>query len=400
MRAEYDIAIVGGGIVGLATAMALSERPDLSLVVLEAEHRLAAHQTGHNSGVVHSGLYYRPRSLKAITCVEGSRLLYDFCERTGIPYQRCGKLVIATRPEELPALETLERNGRENGLLGLRRLTAEEIAEYEPHATGIAALWVAETGIVDFVRVALEIARIARDNDAQIFVDARVLQVTLRSSRVIVQTTAGDTACKMLVNCGGLFADRIARLCGLQAEVSIIPFRGEYYRLTRERSYLVKNLIYPVPDPRFPFLGVHFTRKLDGTVEAGPNAVLAFSRTGYSRRDFSLKDLGEMLSYSGFWRLAAKYWRTGLYEMWRSFNKQAFTRSLQRLVPEVTADDLVPGGSGVRAQAVSRDGRLLDDFVIQRGESSIHILNAPSPAATASIAIGRRIAAIVRDSLK
>jgi L-2-hydroxyglutarate oxidase len=399
MKENYDIAVIGGGIVGLATALALSENEDLSVVVLEAEDRLAAHQSSHNSGVIHSGIYYKPGSVKAQTCVDGRRLLYEFCEAHRVPYEPCGKLIIAADEREVPALNTLEERGRGNGLAGLRRLAAEDIREYEPHARGVAALWVQETGIVDFTLVCERMAEIARARGVDIMTSARVVGVALRISRVSLKTPRGEVSCKVVVNCGGLYCDRIAKMFGLRPNVAIIPFRGDYHRLRKDRPALVRNLIYPVPDPRFPFLGVHFTRKLDGTIEAGPNAVLAFSRTGYKKADISVRDLAEIIIFPGFWRLASAYWRTGLSEMSRSLSKVACVRALQRLVPEVTEDDLLPGGSGVRAQAVTRDGRLADDFVIQRGQRSVHLLNAPSPAATASLSIARRIAREARDAL-
>jgi L-2-hydroxyglutarate oxidase len=389
---RYDVAVIGGGIIGLATAMALKSSSRASLIVLEAEDRLGAHQTGHNSGVIHSGLYYRPGSLKARNCVEGREALYRFCQEHGIAHARCGKVVIATSERELPALDELERRGQANGLQGLRRLRPEEIRELEPHASGIAGLHVRETGIVDYTEVARVYAELVRKAGGEIQTGARVLACRRYADELVLETARGAVHCRHLVNCAGLHADRVARLCGAQPNVQIIPFRGEYYELVPSRQFLVKNLIYPVPDPRFPFLGVHFTRLIHGGVEAGPNAVLAFKREGYRWTDISARDLGRMLAYPGFWRMAAKYWKTGVGEMFRSLSKKAFVRALQKLVPELRFEDIRPAGSGVRAQAVEPNGLLVDDFRIVESERMIHVLNAPSPAATASLSIGKTIA--------
>lgn len=390
----YDVALIGGGLVGLATAYALLEPPRrCSLVVLEAEPHLAAHQSGRNSGVIHSGLYYRPGSLKARTCVEGRQALYRFLEEQQIPYERCGKLVIATSARELPILADLQRRGHLNGLQGLRWLRAEEIPEYEPYARGLAALWVPETGITDFALVTRALARLIGQRGGEVRTRARAFRIHRLGREIIVETTAGDVRCRVLVGCAGLQADRVARLCGLHPDLRIVPFRGDYYELIPERRFLVKNLIYPVPDPELPFLGVHFTRRLDGRVEAGPNAALALKREGYTRWSLSVRDLGEMIAFSGFWRLIARYGRTGLREMARSFSRRAFARALERLVPEIRAQDLRPAPSGVRAQAVDLSGRLVDDFRILEAERMVHVLNAPSPAATASLRIGQIIAA-------
>ncbi len=395
----YDVAIIGGGIVGLATAMALTASRRLTLAVLEAEGRVAAHQTGHNSGVIHSGLYYKPGSLKARNCVEGRELLYRFCQEHGIPHERCGKVVVATRERELPILAELERRGRANGLQGLRRLTPEEIREHEPHATGLAGLLVRETGIVDFARVAEAFAEEVTRAGGEIRTGARFLGLRRERGGLVLHTTQGELRCRLLVNCGGLQSDRIARICGVDPGLRIIPFRGEYYELAVERRSLVRNLIYPVPDPRFPFLGVHFTRRIDGSVEAGPNAVLAFKREGYTRWSLSPRDLWEIITYPGFWRMARRYWRTGIGEFYRSFSRRAFVRALQRLIPELSPGDVRPAGAGVRAQAVERSGQLTDDFRILEAERMIHVLNAPSPAATASISIGRTIARMAEAHL-
>jgi L-2-hydroxyglutarate oxidase len=394
----HDVAVIGGGIVGLASAMALTEQYRLSLVVLEAEDHLAAHQTGHNSGVIHSGLYYKPGSLKARNCVEGRERMFRFCQERGLPHERCGKVVVATCAREIPALEELERRGRANGLTGMRRLRPEEIREREPHTVGVDGLLVPETGIVDYARVAEEYARLTREAGGQVRTDHRVLRVQRCGGAFAVETTGGTTSCRFLINCAGLQSDRVARVCGVEPGVQVIPFRGEYYDLVPERVGLVKHLIYPVPNPQFPFLGVHFTRMVGGGVEAGPNAVLAFKREGYRFFTFSLRDLWDYVSYLGFWRMAARYWTTGLGEMHRSLSKAAFLRSLQTLIPELQSADIHPGRAGVRAQAVDKTGRLIDDFRIVEAERMIHVLNAPSPAATASICIGRHIAALAGRS--
>jgi L-2-hydroxyglutarate oxidase len=390
----FDVAVIGGGIVGTATAMVLLEQARVSLVVLEAEPALAAHQTGNNSGVIHSGLYYKPGSLKARNCVEGREALEKFCDECGIPYERCGKVVVATRPEQLAVLDDLERRGEANGLTGLRRLTAEEIAEHEPHAVGIAGLLVPQTGIVDYRRVTEAYAAATRAAGGEIRTSSRLRRVGCDGPALVLETSGGEVRCRALVNCAGLQSDRVARLCGVEPGVRIVPFRGEYYELREDRRTLVRNLIYPVPNPEFPFLGVHFTRRVDGRVEAGPNAVLAFKREGYTRTSFSLRDSLSTATFPGFWRLAGRYMATGLGEMWRSWNKAAFVKALQELMPEVAAADLVAGGAGVRAQALDAAGNLVDDFRIVEAERQIHVLNAPSPAATASIAIARHLAAL------
>ena len=399
MQSDCDIVIVGGGIVGLSTAMALTAvAPRSRLLVLEAEDRLAAHQTGHNSGVIHSGLYYRPGSLKATNCTTGREMLYEFCARHAIPHERCGKLVVATGVGELSALNELEQRGRANGLRNLRRLGPDEIRDVEPNAGGLAGLRVEETGIVDYPAVAAAFASEARAGGAVIETGTRVLKVAVRSGEVALETSRGTVIARHLVNCAGLQSDRLARWCGLDPGVRIIPFRGEYYELRAERRRLVKHLIYPVPDPRFPFLGVHFTRLIGGGVEAGPNAVLALRREGYRWSDVSPRDLADMAAFPGFWRMVDRYWKTGLGEIHRSLSRRAFARALQRLVPEVQEDDLVPVEAGVRAQAVGADGRLIDDFHLVEAPRMIHVLNAPSPAATASLSIGRHLAGLARKS--
>jgi L-2-hydroxyglutarate oxidase len=389
---KYDVAIIGGGIVGMATAREVLARwPHLSLIVLEAEDRLAAHQTGNNSGVIHSGLYYKPGSLKARYCVEGREALYQFCGENGIVHERCGKIVVATRAEQIPALQELQRRGIANGLQNLRWLRAEELRDYEPHVVGVAGLHVTETGIVDYVQFTNKLGELVRGGGGVVQLSTRLLACGRAGSEIILQTTEGDIACGYLIACAGLQADRVARLCGVRPGVTVVPFRGEYYGLTPNRLHLVRNLIYPVPDPRFPFLGVHFTRLARGGVEAGPNAVLALKREGYSWAEFSLRDVLGMAGYPGFWRMAARYWKTGFGELHRSLSKAAFVRALQELLPELRADDLMPAGAGVRAQALSPSGTLVDDFHLVKAERMIHVLNAPSPAATASLRIARHI---------
>lgn len=395
---RFDAVIIGGGIVGLATAAALIKNRKLRLAVIEAEAELAAHQTGNNSGVIHSGLYYKPGSLKARNCVEGRKKLVAFCEKTGIPYDPCGKLVVATASEERPLLDELERRGDANGLEGMKRLRAEELKEYEPHVSGIDGLLVPETGIVDFREVTRAYGRIVTDAGGQVKTGIRFLERIATPSGLALETTAGTMETKFLINCGGLHSDRIAKKCGIDPGVQIIPFRGEYYRLGEKSRHLVRNLIYPVPNPNFPFLGVHFTRMINGGVEAGPNAVLAFKREGYRKTDISLADTLETFSFPGFLKLAAKYWKTGLGEFYRSLSKSAFVKALQRLMPVLDEKDLVPGGAGVRAQALKSDGTLLDDFHVIRDRRAIHVLNAPSPAATASISIGETLAEMARKN--
>jgi L-2-hydroxyglutarate oxidase len=397
---KYDIAIIGGGIIGLATAMTLTSHRPLSLIVLEAEERLAAHQTGHNSGVIHSGLYYKPGSLKARNCVEGQKSMYRFCQEHGIAYEQCGKVVVATDERELPVLATLEKRGQANGLKGIGWLSPPEIKEYEPHVAGVAGLLVPETGIVDYTQVARVYADLIRQAEGIIQTRTRVYGFQAQSNELILQTERGDIHCRYLINCGGLQSDRIARLCGLDPNLKIVPFRGEYYELVPERHHLVKNLIYPVPNPGFPFLGVHFTRMIQGGIEAGPNAVLAFKREGYHRSSFSWPDAWSTFTYTGFWRLAGKYWRMGSGEFYRSFSKRAFVKALQRLIPELDLADVHRAGAGVRAQALEPNGILVDDFRIAATERMIHVLNAPSPAATASLSIGQAMAGMVEKNFE
>lgn len=389
----HDVVIVGGGIVGLAAALAITHRfPRLRLLLLEKESRVGQHQSGHNSGVIHSGIYYKPGSLKARLCGEGARAMVEFCRAHSIPHQVCGKLIVATHEEEFPRLEELRRRGEANGLAGVRAMGRNELRDIEPHASGLRALYVPSTGITDYGAVCEKYAELVQIQGGTIQTSAAVTGVRCGSSEIIVHSGAGDFTTSRLINCAGLFSDRIARLAGDKPGVLIVPFRGEYYDLVPPRAALVRALLYPVPDPRFPFLGVHFTRRITGTVDAGPNAVLAFRREGYRRTDFKFADLASSLAFPGFWRMAAKNWRSGLDEFHRSFSKAAFVRALQRLLPEVRESDLVPGGAGVRAQALAPDGSLIDDFKFTPSARMLHVLNVPSPAATASIPIGREIA--------
>lgn len=387
----YDVGVIGGGIVGTATAMALVLRPSHSVIVLEAEPRLATHQTGRNSGVIHSGLYYQPGSLKARNCIEGREALYRFCEEHGVPFERCGKVIVAASEAELPALEDLSHRGRSSGLDGMRRLTPDGIREVEPNVTGVAGLWVPQAGIVDYARVTEAFARVVQESGGEILTGARFLGMRRSGSEMILLTTRGEVRVRNLVNCAGLQADRVARKCGASPHVRIVPFRGEYYRIAPERSHLVRNLVYPVPDLHFPFLGVHLTRLIDGGVKAGPNAVLALKREGYSRFSFSLRDAAEILAWGGSLKLFARHWKMGLGEMFRSLSKAAFLHALRKLVPEIQRHDLSRAPAGVRAQAVDETGGLVDDFQILEMERMIHVLNAPSPAATASISIGQTV---------
>jgi len=392
---RHDIVVVGGGVIGLATAYRLLERrPELSLLVLEKEPALATHQTGHNSGVVHAGIYYAPGSLKARLCAEGKAELERFAEAHAIPIEHCGKLIIALDERELRRLETLRERAAANRVPGVEIVGPERIGELEPHARGLRGLWSPRTAIIDFRQVALAFADEVRARGGSIVVSTRVIGLRRRPDAWVVETTAGAIESRSVITCAGLYSDRVAALAGRDNRRSprIVPFRGDYYVLAPSAEALVRGLIYPVPDPRFPFLGVHFTKRIDGAVWAGPNAVLAFAREGYRRRDVSLRDFGESLTYPGFLRLAARFPRVGLAELWRDFSKGAFLASLRRFVPEVTALDLFPGRSGVRAQAVNRDGSLADDFVLDGSDRILHVRNAPSPAATSSLAIGRVLA--------
>jgi L-2-hydroxyglutarate oxidase len=390
-------AIVGGGIVGLATALELSEKfPDAPITVLEKEDGVGRHQTGHNSGVLHCGLYYKPGSVKARLAVDGIRRMVAFCQENGIPHEICGKLVVAADEAELPRLKGLEERGQANGLEGLRMLSAGEMREIEPHVGGVAALRVPQEGIVDYARVCAAMVAKLEARGARVVTGARVTALRPTNIGWAAETSAGEFEASFLINCAGLHCDRVAELAGEARDMRILPFRGEYYQIKPERSHLVRNLIYPVPDPQFPFLGVHFTRLIHGGIEAGPNAVLAFAREGYRKTDFNARDLFDALTYRGFWRFLKRYPSMAWFELRRSFSRELFCKSLQRLVPEIQPDDLAQGGSGVRAQAIAPEGELVQDFRFIEKKNALHVLNAPSPAATASLAIGREIAGMVR----
>jgi len=394
--AARAVVIVGGGIVGLATGRALLRDHGVVPVILEAEERVGTHQTGHNSGVLHSGLYYQPGSRKARDCVAGRVAMLEFCREHGVAHECCGKLVLATTEAEVAVLERLAQRGMVNGLEGLRRVGAGEIGEFEPHARGHAALWVPQTGIVDFGAVARALAHDLQKHGATIVTSARVQRIETRPGSLVVGYGHGEIETRALINCAGLQSDRVARLCGLDPGLRIVPFRGEYYRLAAGRESLVRNLLYPVPDARFPFLGVHFTRKLGGEVEIGPNAVLAWSRGRYGRFAFSARDAWSSLSYPGFWKLAARNWRFGVAEMRRSASKRLFWTGARQMIPDLALTDLERNGMGIRAQAIDPSGSLVDDFRIVESDRTLHVVNAPSPAATASLAIGQHISGLAR----
>jgi len=396
---RFDVVIIGGGIVGLATALALTRRDSFNIAVLEAEAQIASHQTGHNSGVIHAGLYYKPGSLKAKLCADGREAMFRFCTAHDIPHERCGKIVVATNEREVAALDELERRGRANGLAGITRLDAAGIRRYEPHATGVAGLHVAETGIVNYTDVARVMARLIAERGAHIRFKTRFLGAATEQQGICLRLSTGEIMAGALINCAGLQSDRVARACGADPGCRIIPFRGEYYELRESAQRLVRNLIYPVPDARFPFLGVHLTRMIHGGVEAGPNAVLALARHGYRWRDINLRDLADTFRYRGAWKLFSRHWRMGCHEVVRSISKARFAAALRKLVPDISRGDIVPGGAGVRAQAVDRNGKLIDDFHIVQSERMVHVLNAPSPAATSSLAIGEAIAAMAQPML-
>ncbi|GAB1445462.1 L-2-hydroxyglutarate oxidase [Flammeovirgaceae bacterium] len=390
---KYDVVIIGGGIVGLASALQLQNaNPNIKLLLLEKEKALALHQTGNNSGVIHSGIYYKPGSLKATNCLRGYNLLVDFCKLNAIPFELCGKIIVATNTEEIPLLDKLFERGQQNGLTHLKKINKEELKEYEPHVNGIAGVVVPQTGIVDYKMVAKKYGELIQNKGGEIRLSEKVIEIQENETEIVVVSQRESYTTKLVINCGGLYSDKIARLTTPDLNLKIIPFRGEYYKLKKEKEYLVKNLIYPVPDPNFPFLGVHFTRMIEGGVEAGPNAVLAFSREGYKKSDINLAELAESLAWPGFQKVAFKYWKTGMGEMYRSFSKAAFVKALQKLIPEIQYEDLENGGAGVRAQACDKNGGLVDDFMIVEKKHVINVCNAPSPAATSSLAIGETIA--------
>jgi (S)-2-hydroxyglutarate dehydrogenase len=393
-----DLVVIGGGIVGLATAyQLLRRRPSLRLALVEKEAELGFHQTGHNSGVLHAGLYYAPGSRKARLCREGKEAVEEFAQTRGIPYRQCGKLVVALSEDELPRLRAIRERAQANGVPGIEEIGPERIREIEPHAVGIRGLWSPSSGIIDFRRVALAYADEVRSLGGRILAGRAVLAIREQGGERIVRTSAGDLACRDVVSCAGLQSDRVAAMTGASGNERIVPFRGDYYTLKPGSRHLVRGLIYPVPDPGFPFLGVHFTRTISDEVLAGPNAVLAFAREGYRRTDFSVADLARTLAFQGFRRLARKHWRTGLAEMWRDWSRRAFAEALRRYVPALNNIDIVFGPSGVRAQSLTSDGALVDDFSIGESSHVLHVRNAPSPAATASLAIGRELAEMAME---
>jgi L-2-hydroxyglutarate oxidase LhgO len=397
---QYNVIIIGGGVVGLAVAVEITHRfPRLRLLLLEKESGLARHQSGHNSGVIHSGVYYKPGSMKARLCVSGANAMVEFCREHGIPHNVCGKVIVAICADELPGLENLRQRGAANGLTGLRLIGPQELREIEPHARGLQALVVPSTGVTDYAAVCEKYAELITARGGAILTSAAATAIRRPSNEIIVETRRGAFSASALINCAGLFSDRIARMAGDDPGVMIVPFRGEYYDVTPERASLVRALIYPVPDPRFPFLGVHFTRRISGKVDAGPNAILALAREGYRHTDINLRDLASSLAFPGFWRMARQHWRNGLGEWHRSLSKSAFVRALQRMLPEINSSDLIPGGSGVRAQALKPDGALVDDFQFVPSGKVLHVLNVPSPAATASLTISKAIVDVAANDL-
>lgn len=393
----YDFAIIGGGIVGLSIGMNLSQTyPDASILILEKENQWAAHQTGNNSGVIHSGIYYKPGSFKAKFSRDGCHSMVEFCQMHNIDHEVCGKVIVATDESELTRLDNLYQRGLENNI-EVKRISSEEVKEFEPHVNSVGGIYVASTGIVNYKQVCLKYAQIIAECGGDLRLNTKVQKILTRGNFQVLETNNGTFETRFIVNCGGLYSDRVAKLGNVSPKAKIVPFRGEYYELTPEKRYLVKGLIYPVPNPDFPFLGVHFTRMIDGSVHAGPNAVLSLKREGYKKTDFDLRDFTEVMTYPGFWKLAAKHADEGIKEIIRSFSKAAFVRSLQTLIPEVQEKDVVPTHAGVRAQALMGDGKLVDDFLIVQGQNSIHVCNAPSPAATSSLEIGKAIVAKIRE---
>lgn len=388
----YDFAIIGGGIVGLSTGMALGQRyPNARILVLEKESNWAFHQTGNNSGVIHSGVYYKPGSFKAKFCRDGAQSMVNFCQEHNLPHEVCGKVIVATEEKELPLLENLYQRGLQNGIQ-VARITAEEVKEIEPHVSCLAGVRVFSTGIADYKQVCRKYAELIEQQGGDLRLNTKVLKIVNTPQSKVLETTQGKFEAEVIINCAGLYSDRVAKMSDVDPEAKIVPFRGEYYELVPEKRYLVNTLIYPVPNPAFPFLGVHFTKMIDGSVHAGPNAVLSLKREGYTKTDFDLRDFMEVMTYPGFWKLASKFADEGIKEMVRSFSKAVFVQSLQRLIPEVQIDDVIPTHAGVRAQALKADGNLVDDFLIVQGEHSVHVCNAPSPAATSSLEIGKAVA--------
>ncbi|MCB0561331.1 MAG: L-2-hydroxyglutarate oxidase [Lewinellaceae bacterium] len=395
---NYDIGIIGAGIVGLATAYQLSQRrPELKIAIIEKEKRAAQHQTGHNSGVIHSGIYYKPGSAKALNCRRGYQYLLEFAREHNIRHDVCGKVIVATNEKERPQLDGILERGRANGLEGIRKIGREELREIEPHVNGLEAIWVPQAGIISYKEAAQKYLELVQQQNGEAFFGMKVADISINKQEATIHTNQQVLHCRLVINCAGLYSDKIARMTMPELDIQILPFRGEYYELKPGRQYLVNNLIYPVPNPNFPFLGVHYTRMIDGGIEAGPNAVLAFKREGYSRWDINSSELMETLAFPGFQKIARRYWRDGLGEMYRSYSKRAFVKALQHLIPEVGYEDLQRGGAGVRAMACDAAGNLIDDFLIERRPRVIHVLNAPSPAATASLAIGETIAGMAME---
>lgn len=389
---KYDVIVIGGGIVGLASAYRILEaKPNLKLLIIEKESDVAKHQTGNNSGVIHSGIYYKPGSLKAINCINGYNQLINFCDVNGIKYELCGKVIVALNEKELPALDNIYARGNDNGLKGIKYLSAEEVKEFEPHVKCIKGIHVPQTGIINYKNVSAKLLELIKEKGADAKFNEKVVKIEKRNDSNVVITDVLEYESEAVICCGGLYSDELASFATDEVNFKIIPFRGEYYKIKKEKEYFVKNLIYPVPDPAFPFLGVHFTRMIGGGVEAGPNAVFAFSKEGYRKSDINPGELFASLTYPGFLKVAAKYWKTGMGEMYRSFSKSAFTHALQKLIPEIQENDLEEGGAGVRAQACSKDGKLIDDFLIMQNGKILNVCNAPSPAATSSLSIGNYI---------
>lgn len=389
---KYDIVVIGAGLVGLATAYQLKlAKPNLNILIIDKEDKVAKHQSGHNSGVIHSGIYYKPGSLKSQNCIAGYQSIIEFAQQHNIPYDICGKIIVATEKKEFKGLHNIYERGLQNKLSGIKKLSAEESREIEPHCAALESIYVPQTGIIDYPKMAEKILELFKEMGGEIAFNHEVTKIEQRNDGLIIETNRNSFHTIKLVSCGGLFSDRIATLTEEKNDLRIIPFRGEYFKLKPERESLVKHLIYPVPDPEFPFLGVHFTRMISGGIEAGPNAVLAFKREGYKFSDFNFKDMGQTLAWPGFWKIVAKYGQTGMGEIYRSLSKAAFTRSLQKLIPEINQDDLIEGGAGVRAQACDKKGNLIDDFNILQNGNIIHVRNAPSPAATSSLSIGKLI---------